>query len=89
MEEIKEQIARHDEKIRTLFEQQKQIKSLAESTNRLAVSVEKMATQMANHEARIGEIEEGSRYKLRTVWACAVTGILGAAAAYLMTMILG
>ena len=53
------------------------------------MSVEKLATQMANHEARIGEIEEGSRYKLRTVWACAVTGILGAAAAYLMTMILG
>lgn len=57
MEEIREQIARHDEKIRTLFEQQKQIKSLAESTNRLAVSVEKLATQMMNHEARIGEIE--------------------------------
>ena len=89
MEEIREQIARHDEKIRTLFEQQKQIKSLAASTNRLAVSVEKLATQMMNHEARIGEIEEGNRYKLRTAWACIVTGVLGAAAAYLTAVILG
>lgn len=86
--ETAERLARHDEQIKTLFGQQKEIKALAESTNKLALSVEKLTTQMMSHEERLGEIEEGSRYKGRTIWACVVTGILGAAIAYVMTALL-
>ena len=86
--ETAERLARNDEQINTLFGQQQEIKALAESTNKLAVSVERLTTQMMSHEERLGEIEEGSRYKGRTVWACIVTGILGAAIAYVMTALL-
>lgn len=81
-------MAAHTEEIKTLFQQQKQITSLAESTNRLALSVEKLAGQMEGHEERLSEIEEGSRYKGRTIWACVATGILSAAIAYVMTALL-
>lgn len=40
--ETAERLARHDEQIKTLFGQQKEIKALAESTNKLAISVERL-----------------------------------------------
>lgn len=79
MEELKETVARHDENIKALFEGQKEIRALAKSTNRLALSVEKLAVQMTSHEERIDAIEDDSRNKSRTVWTSIVTGIISAA----------
>ena len=88
MMECQKIMAAHTEEIKTLFQQQKQITSLAESTNRLALSVEKLAGQMEGHEERLSEIEEGVRYKSRTVWASVVTGILGAVVAFIVASLL-
>ena len=88
MIECEKQLSAQKEEIKTLFFQQKDVKVLAESTNKLAVSVERLTTQMMSHEERLEEMEDGIRYKGRTVWACIVTGILGAAIAYVMTALL-
>ena len=86
--EMMSKLAAHDEDIKTLFKQGDQIKSLAESTNELAQATKEIAVQISGHEARLSEIEDSGRYKMRTVWACIVTGILGAAIAYVMTALL-
>ena len=41
-------VSGHTEQIRTLFEQQKEIKDLTKATNSLAISVEKLADKVMN-----------------------------------------
>lgn len=76
--DLTEAVARHDEQIKTLTEQQNTIKGLTESTHSLALSIQKLADRIANQEERMDTIEESTRYKNRTVWTGLVSGILGA-----------
>lgn len=76
--DLTEAVARHDEQIKTLTEQQNTIKGLTESTHSLALSIQKLADRIANQEERMDAIEESTRYKNRTVWTSLVSGILGA-----------
>ena len=46
--------------------------SAAFSPALLAASVEKLATQMCNHDKRLEVIEDTSRGRVNTVWACAI-----------------
>lgn len=81
--------AHHDEQIKTLFNNQKIIEKLADSVQELAESIATQTEQIKNMDKRLSSIEDNAKYKNRTVWACVVTGILGAAIAAVMTMILG
>ncbi|MEZ4357385.1 MAG: hypothetical protein R2876_01965 [Eubacteriales bacterium] len=83
------EIAKHEEKIKTLTEQQKEIRELAKSTNNLAIAVEKLAEQFKNVDARLGVIENDRRYRINIVWSCIVTGMIGAAITFFMTSLLG
>lgn len=87
MDELMVTVAEHGQQIKTLFEQQKEIKALAASTQELALSVKELVGEMKVHEKRITDIESNSRYKSRTVWACLVTGVLSAALAYILKTI--
>ena len=82
-------IARHNEQIRTLFEQQKEIRELAKSTNNLALAVEKLAEQFKNVDSRICAIEDADKYKANIIWACVVTGVIGSVVTFVVTKFLG
>ncbi|MEZ4358136.1 MAG: hypothetical protein R2876_05870 [Eubacteriales bacterium] len=83
------EIAEHGQQIKTLFEQQKEIRELAKSTNNLALSVEKLAEQFKNIDGRLGAIENDKRYKINMIWASLATGVIGAVVAFLMATLLG
>ena len=72
-------LAAHEEELKMLFNQQKNIEKLADSTHELAKSVEALAGRVSDMDERLNVIEEEGRYKARTVWACVVSGVLGAA----------
>ena len=72
-------LAAHEEELKTLFNQQKNIEKLADSTHELAKSVEALAGRVSDMDERLNVIEEEGRYKARTVWAGVVSGVLGAA----------
>lgn len=85
--ELAEKVARHDEQIKTLFEQQNTIKGLTESTHALAVSVQKLTDKIASQDERLDAIEDSAKYKSRAIWSSIVSGILGAAVAALCAII--
>lgn len=81
--------AHHDEQIKTLFNNQKIIEKMADSVHEMAESIATQTEQIKNMEKRLSSIEESAIYKNRTVWACVVTCVLGAAVAAVMAMALG
>lgn len=85
--ELAEKVARHDEQIKTLFEQQNTIKGLTESTHALALSVQKLTDKIASQDERLDAIEDSEKYKSRAIWSSIVSGILGAAVAALCAII--
>lgn len=85
--ELAEKVARHDEQIKTLFEQQNTIKGLTESTHALALSVQKLTDKIASQDERLDAIEDSAKYKSRAIWSSIVSGILGAAVAALCAII--
>ena len=89
-------LAKHEAQIKTLFEQQKEIRELAKSTNNLAIAVEKLAEQYKSLggrfegvDARLDAIESDKRYRLNIIWACVTTGVIGACVTFIMTKVLG
>lgn len=86
---IEEKVAHLEEQIRTLFQKQNEIHDLTESTHKLAVSVERLTTKMDSHERRIGNLESDKQYKMRTIWASIVGGVLGAGVAALCAIAFG
>lgn len=85
--ELAEKVARHDEQIKTLFEQQNTIKGLTESTHALALSVQKLTDKISSQDERLDAIEDSAKYKRRAIWSSIVSGILGAAVAALCAII--
>ena len=89
-------LAKHETQIKTLFEQQKEIRELAKSTNNLAIAVEKLAEQYKSIggrfeglDGRLDAIENDKRYRTNVIWACVTTGIIGACITFIMTKVLG
>ena len=68
--DLTEAVARHDEQIKTLTEQQNTIKGLTESTHSLALSIQKLADRIANQEERMDAIEESAEHytRQRILW---------------------
>lgn len=88
MSDIEITLAQHGEQIKTLFKETQEVKQLTESVQRLAMSVERLTMEMTSQERRIGAIEEQAKFKMRTVWSCVASAILGALASYIMGAIL-
>ena len=83
-----EELAEHRQQIKTLFESQKEIKELTESTYKLATSVEKLAMRADDTDKRLSVIENTARNRVNIIWACVATGIIGATVTYIMAAIL-
>ncbi len=77
-------LAAHAEKIKQLQERQTEIKHLALSTKELAISMGKLTEQLSNVDRRLLDMEDNNRHKALTIWACIVTGVVGAAIGYMM-----
>lgn len=88
MAEWETAFAHHDEQIKTLFANQKIIEKLADSVQELAESIAIQTEQIKNMDKRLSSIEDSSKYKNRTIWACVVTGILGAIVSYVISSVL-
>ena len=89
MSDIEITLAQHTEQIKTLFKGVEDNKALAESVQKLALSVERLTMQLASQETRIEAIEDNAKFKMRTVWSCVASALLGAIVAFVMGRILG
>lgn len=81
-------VSGHTEQIRTLFEQQKEIKDLTKATNSLAISVEKLADKVLNVDERLDCIEKGEKQKHFELWKVLVPGVIGALIMYAVNYML-
>ena len=80
-----EKISAHDEEIKTLFNQQKNIEKLATTTQELALSMKELTAHMCGVEDRLEVIEGEKRQKGFAVWQIVVSAIVGGVATYLAT----
>lgn len=80
-----EKIAAHDEEIKTLFNQQKNIEKLAQTTQELALSVKNLTAHMCGVEDRLEIIESEKRQKGFAVWQIVLSAIVGGVVTYLAT----
>ena len=86
--EHSEKIAKHEEDIKTLFNLQKTIEKLADSTHEVAESVRALTIKAEDTEGRLNIIEGEKRQKNYAVWQIAVSAALGAVITFLITNIL-
>lgn len=78
-------LSAHEQEIKTLFKQQKNIEALTESTQNLAISVKEIAIQQKDISDRVADIEEEKRQKGFAIWQIVVSAIAGGAVTYLVT----
>ncbi|MEG0914452.1 MAG: hypothetical protein RSG57_01740 [Christensenellaceae bacterium] len=83
------QIARHDSEIKTLFNQQKSIEKIADSTNSLALSIEKIAGRIEDVDERLGCIEQDKKQKGFAVWQIVMSAVLGGVLTFLVSRLIG
>lgn len=83
-----EKISAHEEEIKTLFNQQKNIERLANTTQELALSVKDLTAHMCGVEDRLEIIESEKKQKSLAVWQAAVSAVVGGVAMYLVTSLL-
>lgn len=83
-----ELLARHEGDIKTLFNNQKDIKSLAESTQDLALSVKELAGRMSEVDERLELIESEKRQKGFALWQIIMSALVGGVITYAITAIL-
>ena len=78
-------ISAHEQEIKTLFNQQKNIEKLATTTQELALSMKELTAHMCGVEDRLEIIEGEKRQKGFAIWQIVVSAIVGGAATYLVT----
>ena len=80
-----EMLSAHEQEIKTLFKQQKNIEALTESTQNLAISVKEIAIQQKDISDRVADIESEKRQKGFAIWQIVVSAVVGGAVTYLVT----
>ena len=81
-------LAEHQEKIHTLFNQQRNIEKLATSTQELALSVKELAGRVNDVDDRLEIIESERRQKGYAVWQIIMSAVVGGAATFIVTSII-
>ena len=81
-------LAAHDEELKTLFQRQGELQTLAKSTQDLAISVRDLAGKLNDVDERLETIEDDKKKKGFAIWQIAVSAILGGALTYLVTLAL-
>ena len=83
-----EKIVAHEEEIKTLFNQQKNIEKLAQTTQELALSVKDLTAHMCGVEDRLEIIESEKKQKSLAVWQAVVSAIVGGVITFVITNLL-
>ena len=78
-------LSAHEQEIKTLFKQQKNIEALTESTQNLAISVKEIAMQQKDICDRLADIEDEKKQKNLAIWQAAVSAVVGGVVTYLVT----
>ena len=86
---IGEEVKGQEQQIRTLFEQQKEIKDLTKAANSLAISVERLTEKILNVDTRLDCIEQGERQKRFEIWKAVVPTIIIGVVTFLIGRMLG
>lgn len=81
-------IAEHQEKIHTLFNQQKNIEKIASSTQELALSVKELAGRVNDVDDRLELIESEKRQKGYALWQIVMSALIGGVITYVITAVL-
>ena len=81
-------LAAHEEELKTLFNQQKNIEKLADSTHELAKSVERLTENVNEVDQRLHTIESTARKRGAVIWQTVVSAVIGGGITYLITQIL-
>ena len=81
-------LAEHQEKIHTLFNQQKNIEKLANSTQELALSVKELAGRVNEVDDRLDVIENEKREKRFALWQIVASAFIGAFVTYCISIML-
>lgn len=81
-------LAEHQEKIHTLFNQQKNIEKLASSTQELALSVKELAGRVNDVDDRLELIESEKRQKGYALWQIVISALIGGVITYVITAVL-
>ena len=81
-------LAAHEEEIKMLFNQQKNIEKLADSTHELAKSVERLTENVNEVDQRLHTIESTARKRGVAIWQAVVSAVIGGGITYLITQIL-
>lgn len=85
MIEHEARLAGHDEELKTLFRQQKEMRELVESVHELALSVQELTGKVKDVDGRLEVIETDRRQKGHAIWQIVVSALLGGAITYLVT----
>ena len=85
---IGERISAHDQEIKTLFNQQKNIEKLAESTHELAQSVKELTVRINTVDDRLELIENEKKQKNFAIWQIVMSAVIGGVATYIISNIL-
>lgn len=82
-------IAKVESDIKTLFNQQKSIEKLVDTTQSLAISVEKLASKVNDVDDRLDCIENSEKQKNFEVWRAIVPTAIVGIVSFLIARLLG
>lgn len=82
-------LSKHTEDIKTLFEQQKAIKDLAESTQCMATNIAALTEQVKSMNTRVSAFEEEKAKRGFAIWQIVASAALGAAVTFIVSKMLG
>ena len=78
-------LSKHTEDIKTLFEQQKAIKELAESTQCVATNIAALTEQVKSMNTRVSAFEEEKQKKGFAIWQIIASAALGAIVTFIIS----
>lgn len=81
-------LSKHTEDIKTLFEQQKAIKELAESTQCMATNIAALTEQVKSMNTRVSAFEEEKQKKGFAIWQIIASAALGAIVTFIISRML-
>ena len=81
-------LAAHEEELKTLFNRQRDIEKLANTTQELALSMKELTAHMCGVEDRLEIIEGEKRKKGFAVWQAVVSAFIGGVITFIITSLL-
>ena len=82
-------LAAHNEEIKTLFVQQKNIEALAKSTQEIAEAVLELTMRVNELDEQFDILHTDKRNRVFVIWQALVSALVGGGITYLITLAVG